>query len=99
MRSRSPFNPSRFADMLDKGLYSTGPKGKELKRERVKLAQGLRKKGKGSHLDLAEKLEQCGPRHRCQSAACPECAKAGQRLVVKVAGRFLNAQAAESTKV
>ena len=36
----------------------------------------LRKKGKKSQacLDLADKVDQCRPKHRCKSPACPECA-------------------------
>ena len=34
-----PFNPSKFAEMLDEGIYATGPKGEILKSERVKLVK------------------------------------------------------------
>jgi hypothetical protein len=93
-----PFNPAKFADMLDRDFYSTGPKAEELKSERENLAAWLRKKGKKSRacLRLADKLEECEPRRRCRSAACPECATAGQRLIAEVTQKLLNAQAGEA---
>ena len=96
-----PFNPAKFADMLDKGNYATGPKGDKLQSEREGLVARLRKKWKNSQvcLDLADKLDQCRPKHRCRSAACPECATAGQRLVAYVTRRFLKTQNSDRTKV
>lgn len=96
-----PFNPAKFADMLDKGNYATGPKGDKLKSEREKLVVWLRKKGKGKQacIDLADKLDRCKPKHRCQSPACPKCAAAAQRLVAKVTRRFLKEQDGDGTKV
>ena len=101
MRKRSSFNPAKFADMLVEDLYATGSKGQELESEREGLVAWLRKKGKNSRacLDLADKLDQCRPKHRCQSAACPECAKAGQRLVANVTRRFLKTQNGDGAKV
>ena len=43
---RQSFNPSKFANMLDEGIYTTGPKGESLKSERVKLVEWLRKKAR-----------------------------------------------------
>jgi hypothetical protein len=96
-----PFNPSKFVDMLGKRYYATGPKGDELKGEREGLVAWLRKKGKNSRacLDLADKLAQCRRRHRCKSAACPECATAGQRLMADVARRFLKDQSGDGVKI
>ena len=96
-----PFNPSRFADMLDESHYATGPKREELKRERAALVKWLRKKGKGSQdcLNLADKIEPCRPRHRCQSAACPACAAAEQRLIADAARRLLKAEANGNTRI
>jgi len=96
-----PFNPAKFADMLDKGNYATGPKGDKLKSKREKLVVWLRKKGKGNQacIDLADKLDQCRPKHRCRSAACPECATAGQRLVANVTRRFLKKQNSDGAKI
>jgi hypothetical protein len=96
-----PFNPSKFVDMLDKSYYATGPKGDELKSEREGLVAWLRKKGKNSQacLDLADKLAQCRRRHRCRSAACPECATAGQSMMAGVARRFLKKQVSDGTKI
>jgi hypothetical protein len=102
MRKRLPsFNPSRVADMLDKGMYAKGPKGEELKSEREDLVAWLRKKGKKSQkcLDLADKLDQCRPKHRCKSPACPECGAAGQRLMATATRQFLKAQANGGTIV
>ena len=50
-------------------------------------------------MDLAEKLDRCRPKHRCKSAACPECATAGQRLIAGVARRFLKEQNGDGTKI
>jgi hypothetical protein len=96
-----PFNPSKFADMLDENFYASDPKGEGLKSERVKLVKWLRKKGKNSQscLSLANKLADCRSNHRCQSAACPECASAGQRLVTRVVRRFLKKPARDGTIV
>jgi hypothetical protein len=87
--------------MLDKGMYAKGPKGEELKSEREDVVAWLRKKGKKSQacLDLADKVDQCRPKHRCKSPACPECATAGQRLVAAATRQFLKAQANGGTIV
>jgi hypothetical protein len=98
---RKLFNPSKFADILDENAYASGAKGKSLTSERVKLVGWLRKKGNKSQpcLDLADKLADCRKKHRCKSAACPECAVAGQRLMAGAARRFLKAQASGNTIV
>ena len=96
--SKMPFNPARFADMLEESLYAIGPKGEKLKSKREDLVAWLRKKCKNSQacLDLADKLADCRRKHRCKSAACPECAAAGQQLVARAARHFLKAQAGSS---
>jgi hypothetical protein len=93
---RQPFNPSKFADMLDENFYATGPKGENLKSERERVVALLSKKGNTSsaYLNLANKLAACKRQRRCRSAACPECAAAGQRLE-----KFLKAQAGGMTIV
>lgn len=98
IKAQIPFNPARFADMLEESLYATGPKGEKLKSRREDLVAWLRKKFKNSHacLDLADKLADCRRKHRCKSAVCPECAAAGQRLVARAARHFLKAQAGSS---
>ena len=87
-------NPSRFGDMLTEDLYATGAKGQKLEDQRKKRIDWLRTKGKQDPdcIKLVDKLEECRPRHRCKSAACPECANAGQRLVPRVSRPFLKAQ-------
>jgi len=87
--------------MLDKGMYATGSKGDELKSEREDLVAWIRKKGKKSQacIDLADELDNCRPKHRCKSPACPECATAGQRLVAAATRQFLKAQANGDTIV
>src|ERR1019366_2793956 len=92
MRKRKmPFNPCSFAGMLSGDVYAKGEKGARSKHEREKLVIWLRKKGKKSHrcLRLADKLENCSKRRRCQSPACPECGDAAQRLLAKVTQRVL----------
>jgi hypothetical protein len=94
-KSKTSFNPSRFRDMLSETQYASGLKGEKRKSEREDLVAWLRKKGKRNQacLTLADKLADCRPKHRCKSAACPECAPAGQRLVSRVVRRFLKAPA------
>jgi hypothetical protein len=96
-----PFNPSRVIDMLDESLYASGSKGEELAQKRVKLVAWLRIKGKNSQacLNLADRLQACRPHHRCRSAACPECARAGQRLIADAVRRFLKAKVIEGAKI
>jgi hypothetical protein len=95
MKAKRFFNPSRFNDTLDEGLYHDGEKGRELKDERQKLVEWLGKKGKHvpACLALADKIDGCKRRHRCKSPACPECAHAGQRLIARVTRHFLKAKA------
>jgi hypothetical protein len=38
---------------------------------------------------LADKLEECGPRHRCRSLACPKCARAFQKAKVAAQRRLV----------
>jgi hypothetical protein len=93
-KRKIPFNPSRFSDMLQESVYPTGPKGEKLKREREDLVVWLRKKTNSQAcLELADELENCRRRHRCKSAACPECAAGGQKLVADAAGHLLKTQA------
>src|SRR5580704_12733764 len=100
-KQRFPFNPAKFADMLDKGYYATGSKSDKLKSERENLVAWLRKKGKGNQacIDLADELDRCKPKRRCKSAACPECAKAVQCLVAKVTRRFLKGQNGDDVEI
>jgi hypothetical protein len=98
---RTSFNPCSFADMLVEGVYAKDEKRQKLKVERQKLVVWLRQKDKKSPrcLRLADKLENCSKRRRCQSLACPECGDAAQRLLAKVTQRFLKKQAREGTTV
>ena len=61
--------------------------------ERLRLIKRLRRFGKdnSSALEVASRLTGCGPRRRCFSGACPECARAFQRAVVTATVRFLEA--------
>jgi hypothetical protein len=85
------FNPGRLGDMLAVDLYATGSKGERLKQKRERTVKWLHKKGKDNPdcLKLAEKLEDCRRKHRCQSGACPECGYAAQHLVARATHRFL----------
>jgi hypothetical protein len=96
-----PFNPSKFADMLDEGAYKSGVEAEEPKNERKKLIKWLRKKAGGSQtlIELADKLERCRPRRRCRSAACPECAVAAQQTIAQAAPRFLKSQITGKTLI
>ena len=71
-------------------FWTQGKRGKPAKtsrqarKERRKLVKVLRRHGKGNNcaLRLANILESCSKEHRCLSGACPECARAFQRLFV-----------------
>jgi hypothetical protein len=95
------FNPARFNDQIDEGLYATAwVPGVRLKRERKDLIDWLRrKKDDKPSLTLADKLEACKPDTRCKSAACPECSYAARQLVTEVARRFLNEQPSSKTTI
>jgi hypothetical protein len=99
--AKAPFNPGRLNDMVGETLYAKSRvKRQDLKETREKRVQWLRKKGKtAACLALAEKLAACSKRHRCHSAACPECGYAAQRLLAKVTRRFLKAHSNEGTTV
>lgn len=86
-------NPSSISDALTEDFYTKKTdKRKQLKRDRKKRVAWLRKKGKGNaDLErLADKLENCRPRHRCKSLACPQCADATQRLFIRITRRYLD---------
>jgi hypothetical protein len=90
----SPRNPRKFEDMLFKKSYPKAGKERKLSSKRETRVGWLRKKGKSDKqlLALSDKLEGCSQRNRCKSAACPECAYAGQRLLAQVSRRFVRAQ-------
>jgi hypothetical protein len=86
-----PLNPCSFSDALTEKYYAQMPiKRKTLERKRQQFVAWLRKKAKSSqHAQmLADKIEKCRRKHRCKSAACPECADAAQRLFTKAARRY-----------
>jgi hypothetical protein len=89
---QTPFNPSSFSDALTKGCYAKkAGKHENLLQEREEVIGWLRKKGKGNERAqaLADKIEGCRRKHRCESLACPECADAAQRLFAKTAQTYL----------
>jgi hypothetical protein len=63
----------------------------EVKQLRERDARLLRRHGKGdpAALALADRLEDCSPRQRCISGACPECCRALQRWFVTTAGKLI----------
>jgi hypothetical protein len=65
---------------------------KQARRERRKLVKVLRRHGKDndSALRLADTLENCSKKQRCLSGACPECARASQRLFVSAASTVVS---------
>lgn len=86
--------------MLEERVYAKGDQRQLLKDARQKRVGWLRKKGKKpACVGLAEKMENCRRKHRCHSAACPECAHSAQRLIAKVTWRFLKAHSNEGTTV
>jgi hypothetical protein len=96
LRQKTPVNPSSFADALDEKYYAKNKsKRAELKGMRKKIVAWLRKKFKDNEAAqaLADKLDQCRRKHRCKSAACPECAYAAQRLFAKTARKYLKGKA------
>jgi hypothetical protein len=91
-KPRPRLNPSSFSDALTEKYYAQkSAKRKKLERKRQKLVNWLRKKAKDNERaqELADKVEACRPKHRCKSAACPECGDAAQRLFAKAARRYL----------
>jgi hypothetical protein len=99
--SKGRLNPARVSDMLEEKVFANGEKQRSLKGARDKFIIRLRKKGKKDPacLGLADKLENCRPKHRCKSPACPECTYAAQRLIAKVTRRFLKKHAGDGTIV
>jgi hypothetical protein len=69
-------------------LCRTAAEAQALRHRWVKL---LRRHGKGSReaISLADRIECCAPRQRCESGACPECSRAHQRWFVATAGKQL----------
>jgi hypothetical protein len=66
----------------------TASDASELREQSVSL---LRRHGKGHRtaLALADRLDECAPRQRCMSGACPECCRAHQRWFVAHAGQLI----------
>jgi hypothetical protein len=85
------FNPARFTSALTEWHYPKGPRLRaKLNAKRNDLVDRLRKKPDDDEAaDLATKLEACKKHHRCQSAACPNCARAAKRFCTKVIREFL----------
>jgi hypothetical protein len=97
------FNPARFVDILKESGYRTGW-GKahpQQRRERIEIVEWLRKKYKDRTpcQALADKLDNCKPKARCKSAACPDCSTAAQDLVTEVTRKFLKKKAKAATIV
>jgi len=89
---QASFNPSSFSDALMEGYYAEkAGKREKLEQEREEVVGWLRKKGKGNERAqaLADKIESCRRKQRCNSLACPQCADAAQRLFARVARRYL----------
>jgi hypothetical protein len=86
------FNPGRFLNGLTKAHY---PKGFHPSMDAifkwVELVDWLRKKrgDDDATMDLADRLDNCEPKKRCWSAACPCCAYAAQAFTTEVALKFL----------
>jgi hypothetical protein len=90
-RGKAQFNPYRLADALEESNYLTGLRGGALKLHREQEVDWLRKKhpnGNGG-IQLADKLEVCGPNQRCLSPACPECMFAWKAVTTEVAFPYL----------
>ncbi|MFZ0846051.1 MAG: hypothetical protein WAM62_09690 [Pseudolabrys sp.] len=99
---QSSFNPACFTDALHGRYFSKKRKNrKNQQRQRENLVDWLRKKHKSniSAQILADKLENCASKSRCQSPACPECGAAGQRLIATATRRFLKHHAGGSAKI
>jgi hypothetical protein len=91
-KKHPPLNPSSFSDALTEKYYAQKPTKREyLNHKRQKLVAWLRKKAKSSQRTqaLADKLENCRPKRRCKSGACPECADAAKRLFTKTTRQYL----------
>ena len=85
-------NPSSFSDAITEKHFVHKPsKQKKLMEAREDLVRWLRMKGAGNEkvLALADKLEACRRKRRCNSGACPECTDAARRLFTKTLRRYL----------
>jgi hypothetical protein len=88
------FNPGRFLSGITPAHYPKGfhPSVKAII-ESIELVDWLRKKHSDDDaaMDLADRLDNCEPKKRCWSAACPCCAYAAQAFTTEVALKFLTA--------
>jgi hypothetical protein len=71
--------------------WNKEPAAEYVYEERLKRIKFLRKHG-NTHPDaliVAKRLESCEPKHRCLSAACPECGRLLQRCFVRRSNKFI----------
>jgi hypothetical protein len=73
-------------------LWEGGPSKDKAKAARFKLIRFLRKHGTTypQALCLAERLEDCCPKHRCLSGPCPECGRLLQRSWVRESRKLIS---------
>ena len=90
-KSSKLFNPGRFDGALTEAHYVTGFLRAALRKARDRLVRVLRTKHKDDDKAqvLSDKLDACEKHRRCLSGACPECARAAQRLFAETVGKSL----------
>src|ERR1700720_978451 len=73
----------------------------EVKEDRLKRIRFLRKYGKSNAeaIHLANKLEECGRKHRCFSGACPECGRLLQRTWVRESGPLVRSMSGHGVEL
>jgi hypothetical protein len=72
-------------------MWKDEPTAESIGEERLRQIKFLRKHG-NTHPDalvVAKRLESCEPKHRCLSAACPECERLFQRWFVRRSRKFI----------
>jgi hypothetical protein len=72
-------------------FWKDEPSIDDAKEDRLRRIRFLRKYGisNAEALSLADRLEECGRKHRCFSGACPECGRLLQRAWVRESGPLI----------
>jgi hypothetical protein len=77
------------------------PSKDAVEEDRLKLIRFLRNHGKNNSeaLRVAQRLEDCCPKHRCLSGACPECGRLLQRAWVHESRKLISSLEVEGTEL
>jgi hypothetical protein len=82
-------------------LWNGEPSIDCIKDDRLKRVRFLRKcaKSNAEALGLADRLEECGRKHRCFSGACPECGRLLQRAWVRESGPLIRSMSGHGVEL